>query len=73
MKILINFPNTYDKSLNLYKVKNDYKTKEDAVIDLVIKGLGKNPTKDIQKLTHKDLEEEEEESGAKYEHLLDGD
>ena len=39
MKIQIDFPENYDKALQLYQITNDFKTKAEAVVDLAIKKL----------------------------------
>jgi len=39
MKIQIDFPDNYDKLLNLYKINMDFKTKAEAIVDLAVKKL----------------------------------
>lgn len=45
MKIQIDFPEEYDKPLNIYKISNGFKTKAEAIVDLAKKQL--QPEKEV--------------------------
>jgi len=42
MKIQIDFPDDYDKELKIFQIKNDLKTKAEAIVKLSVEKLKEN-------------------------------